>query len=232
MQRSSVVKFLYSGAPLAALSLLVSPMAHASITIYSQPTQFPDNAYYASQSPFATTYDNFTLPGSASVTGLTWVGEFFNPSTHAPITSFTISFYGDNAGVPGTQLFTDTIAGDANETYIGLGENNDGLDPGYSYSTDLDSAFSVDAGTTYWLSIVPDLSFPPQWAWDSGSGGDGLSYQIFEGTDYPRQTDDTFSLTGTVPEPSPVSGILIGALGLSCLAAIRFRKRSQTSPSH
>ena len=221
MLRSRVVSFLCVGAPLTALSLFANPTAHASITLYSQPTSFPHNAYYASQNSFATDYDDFTLAQTGTITGVDWTGEFFHPPTTATIDSFTISFYGDNAGIPGTQLFTDTIPGDANAVSLGPGDNND--QPGYSYSTNLDSPFVADAGTKYWMSIAANFPLGPQWAWDSGTGGDGVSYQVFLGTGIPRTTDDAFTLIGTVPEPSPVYAMLLGALGLTSLAAIRHR---------
>ena len=222
MHRLRVLTIVCVGAPLAAMSLFAVTAAQATITLYSQPTNFPNNSYYASQNSFTTDYDDFTLAQNSTITGVNWTGEFFNPPTTATINSFTIAFYQDNSGVPGTQLFTDTIPGDANAVSLGPGNNNH--QPGYDYSTNLDSPFVANAGTKYWLSIAANFPVYPQWAWDSGTGGDGVSYQIFLGTDYPRTTDDAFTLIGTVPEPSPISGIIVGAVGLSFLAVLRRRK--------
>ena len=54
--------------------------------------------------------------------------------------------------------------GTANETFIA---NVNGF-PFYLYWLDLPDIV-VQPGT-YWVSVVPDLAFPPQWGWTSGTG--------------------------------------------------------------
>ncbi len=167
---------------------------------------------------FATAYDNFTLPSLSSVATVSWVGEYFN-GTIAPISGFTLQFYSDNAGIPGASVYSTFIAGTANETDIG----GTGLgDEAYSYSANLGTAFTALGGVQYWLSIVPDLGFPPQWGWSTGTGGDGASYQVFLGTGAAKTGDLTFELDG-LAIPEPLTFGLIG-FGLAGIALVKFRR--------
>ena len=88
----------------------------------------------------------------------------------------------------------------------------------------LSSAFNAAAGTEYWLSVYPDLGFPPQWGWSSGTGGDGISYQDFFGSRSQLGVDMAFDLTGNAaatPEPTT-----IGLAGSALLALILRRRKS------
>src|SRR5262249_39629603 len=118
----------------------------------------------------------------------------------------------DNSGVPGSVLATTTVSGTANET--SLGNDNVG-DPLFSYSANLSTAFNAAAGTQYWLSIVPDVGFPPQWGWETGPGGDAQAYQAFFGTGGSILSDVAFTLNGTnaVPEPSTLVLSSLGGVG-------------------
>lgn len=200
--------------------------AWADPILYSQPSDFPGGTVFASQNDtgggfgnFATVYDDFILPGNDLVTDVHWQGGFFNPG-HGTITAFTVAFYADNAGQPGAALLTQTIAGNANETFVG----NQFFGPVYDYSVVLTTPFATAAGTQYWMSIVPTTNFPPQWGWHTGTGGDGIGYQDFFGTRSPTGTDFAFALTG-VPEPATLA--LVG-LGLVSLAVHRSRRRRQS----
>jgi hypothetical protein len=188
--------------------------------IYVQPTDF--NGAFASQNDttggfgnFATAFDNFTLGGSYSLNSVQWVGSYFNPSTLAPITGFTVSFYADSGGAPGALLWTSgDVAGNAGETFIGFDLGNN---PTYAYSMGV--SFAAAGGTTYWLSIVPDLGFPPQWGWETGVGGDGAAYQCFLGSCGAVSSDLAFALS--TPEPSSMVFLATGLVALG----IRVRNR-------
>jgi PEP-CTERM motif len=206
------------GAAVMAMGLVVSVPVQADVTLYNQPTDF--NGALASQNDttggngnFATVYDNFTLGASSTIDGVTWVGSYFNPPTPGTITSFDVSFYSDSSGTPGALLGVTTISGNASETSLGI--DNAG-DPVFAYSAAV-TPFSALAGTQYWLSIVPSLGFPPQWGWETGTGGDGASYQVFFGSGATTGVDQAFTLignVGAVPEPSTLVMLSIGSVTL------------------
>jgi hypothetical protein len=203
------------GAAAMVMGFAISAPARADSILYNQPTDL--NGAYASQNDtsggngnFATSYDNFTLGTAATIDSVAWVGSYFNPPTPGTITSFAVSFYGDSSGTPGTLLATTNISGNANETFLAI---DNGGDPAYTYSGSV-TPFSVAAGTQYWISIVPSIGFPPQWGWETGTGGDGAAYQVFFGAGSPLPNDLAFTLFSTVPEPSTLVLGSIGALGL------------------
>ncbi|WP_228021145.1 PEP-CTERM sorting domain-containing protein [Microcystis sp. LEGE 08355] len=202
----------------ATLAILTPFQAAQASVIFSQAADFPSGNVLASQNDtnsfgnFATVYDNFSFSSDNLVDGVDWVGGYFNGSP-AAISSFALSIFGNNAGQPGSLLFSETITGNAGETFIGT--DNNGF-PVYSYSANLTNTFLAQAGATYWLAIVPSLGFPPQWGWYTSSQGDGVSYQDFLGSRSQLDTDFAFSLTGErVPEPSAILGLLgLGLLGI------------------
>ena len=157
---------------------------------------------------FATVYDDFTLGSAATITGVSFTGGYFNPPTQGMITAFTVQFYSDAAGQPGSSIYSVFVPGDGGESCGG----------GVICTYDLATSFTAAAGVQYWLSIVPDIAFPPQWGWAFGTGGDATAYQDFFGTRSQIGTDFAFTLTGAgVPEPATWAMMLIGfgAIGYS-----------------
>jgi hypothetical protein len=200
------------------------PFSSPSTLVYFQNPDF--NGANSSQNDttvggfglFAQVYDNFTLGGTTSLSSVQWVGSYFNPATQGPITAWTLQIYGDSGGQPGTLLYNTNVGGTAGETFIGL--DNVG-DPTYLYTLAVN--FSAAAGTQYWLSVYPDLAFPPQWGWETATGGDGVSYQDFFGSRTQLAADEAFALFAGTTTPEPGTLVLLGS-GILGLAGTLRRK--------
>jgi hypothetical protein len=216
-------------ASLAALLLLLAaaPLFATEVQVY---VQNPDYlSLIASQNDtstggfgsFATAYDNFTLASATNINLIYWAGGYFNPQSQGPITTWAVNFYADSTGQPGALISSFSVAGNANETFV----QNDVLgDPVYFYNTAIN--FNAAAGTQYWVSVVPDLAFPPQWGWTSSSTGDGISYQDFFGTRSVNPSDLAFALytqQTTVPEPGSLMLLGTGIVGIAGMLRHKFK---------
>jgi hypothetical protein len=127
---------------------------------------------------FAQSYSKFSFTLGALITGVKWTMTI-GPLGEAHVATFKVAFMADNAGVPGTQLQTQTFTQiQANETLLGTS----GTTAAFSYSATLTTPFISDCATTFWLFVQANGVFPPQYGWSKSATASGVSYQVFFGT--------------------------------------------------
>jgi hypothetical protein len=208
------------------IALVCTAVGNAQADTYTQGYD-PSGAMFASQNDsgqfgsFAAAFDSFRFANSVNIDTVSWVGGYWNGTAPGNITAFTLQFLADDAGKPGTLLASYSLPGNANEN---------ALDPAssvYSYGENLSTPFLASANIDYWLSIVPDVAYPPQWGWHAGSGGDGAAYQRFNlntPPEGPLDYDLAFSVSGqasSVPDASSTLALL--SLAAASLEGMRRR---------
>lgn len=219
MTKGTIRSLLFAGTIVAAASV-----ASADPIVYDNGGAYTGNAF---SSQFDTAYpfeshvaDDFSLASNYIVTGVNWVGQYWNPGTPHNATAFNILFFADNGsgtapvGGPGSQFASFTVPiGSISVTSMG-GDVE-------SYSAGLGAGVALNAGTTYWISIQSVSDFPPQWGWGSNGAGNAVQGFPLLGTPYwsPLAEGAVFSLEGIIPAPGAVA-----LLGMGGLMAARRRR--------
>jgi len=205
---------------IAGGALAMACATHAAI-LFSQPYDGLGNLY-ASQNDtnsggygqFAQVWDDFTLSSASNLNGVAWTGGYYNPASPAAISQFFLGIYADAAGTPGALMAFGNFAGNAGENCGG------GAICTYSVSF---GNYLVGAGT-YWVSLVPDIGYPPQWGWATSATGTNNAVQAFFGTTTSIGANMAFDIMGApVPEPETYALMLAGLGGLALAA----RRRKQ-----
>ena len=177
------------------------------------------NAYTSDINNLYQVYDNFTGISSDIVT-IDWWGAtllyngVWSVCTENP-KSFEISFFQDNAGAPGTLVYSFTVSVTGQAT----GQTIAGF-PIYKFSADLPVA--VTGLTNGWVSIFGAPAGSCSFLWEESDTGDNIAFQNASSIG----TDLSFCLYGETPSiPLSNWALVIGLLLISGFIVVRFRTK-------
>lgn len=170
--------------------------------------------------------DSFIPSMTAEVDSLTvWGSYLYYGAPYASGTNRTyrVRLFADGGSKPGASLFDQTLQGTLTQTATNVTDfSNDRL---YSIAFSLANAPVVEAGTTYWLSVIEPVSIA-SFRWHTSNTGPGSSGgSSSNGTNWVStntRPDAAFVLSGQ-PVPEPASMLI---LGLGAAALVRRRKAS------
>lgn len=227
---------LLSNAPLRAADVFAKPPASpASLNAASWvPPDGSDSDWYL--------WDDFTLAQTQTITEVRWRGGYVYGAMYGGhVSGFKLAFFDSIAGgfqpvitaLPDQDDLETVIAkfhvvGNAGETPAGT---FNGLVM-YDYRYKLPQPVTLQGGVKYWLRVVGEQAVLPDWAWASGSGGNGSHFRFSTGmsmfqnaphdmafTLVAQWADLGSSLAGTAGSPRLTgSGTL--AAGSSCSLAL------------
>ena len=118
--------------------------------------------------------DNFILLTNTAINQVTWYG-FYGTDLDPAITSlsFDIHFFDDNAGLPGSELYSQTFLASIQDSGFQVMNSDNTYYNGriiYQFRANLSPTFSATAGKKFWIEIAENDSLTPavgdtQWIW-------------------------------------------------------------------
>jgi hypothetical protein len=171
----------------AVSSTILALAPAASAQEYYRQNPINQGGGYASQDArnpggigwFAEVADNFPGQSGWNINHVEfWGGYVADPATPGNTRGFTIRFYTDNDGHPGTRIYEQDVM-TFRETQYYLSAPIPPTWPngyaGYHYEVELPAAFSITTSGQYWVSVVAILDRggvgvnEPQWGWVQAS---------------------------------------------------------------
>lgn len=209
---------------------LLSATAGAQVLAYSQPNDNPDGPYsdgVPGQYWSTRIADDFVLTDSVNrrIVGVTWWGspEGVSYFDLEPFSGWTVKFYEDDNGLPGTLVYDETFAkDDTNPVPTGNYNMNGGAE--YEQVVTLSTPVTLAVDQTYWISIggvaLPGHEQDDGWEWSRNyfQGNDLSAADYFDGNGYAARVGDTaFALWGEPAGGCPHPGCDPGDLNDDCV---------------
>ena len=211
---------------LAAVVALAAE-SRAQSVVYSQPNDNPNGPYsdgVPGQFWSTRIADNFVLsdPVNRRITEVSWWGSPEGMS-HFELTNWTdwvVRFYEDEAGLPGAELYSETVPLEQTD-YVWTGNYN--MDGGKEYMQTLELAtpLTLYVDEPYWLSVgaVAIAPYEDGWRWSLNyyDGDNAMAADYFDGSGYsPRTGDVAFELVGGPASGCPRPGCEPGDIDGDC----------------
>lgn len=228
---------LYQQQPMQRLSFVLSLLVLGGVSasadvLLNQPLLFSDgrtSQVFGPNNGFLT-WDRIQVAQNSYVHEVSWVGGFFGGGGAQPPTpgadTWTFRVASDNGGVPGA--ITDTLTvpfADASLQFLGNGTLGGSPAGFYRLHVTLPVSLFLSGGSPQWFTIFAAGSGPSAFAWISGSGGDGVSKQLYLGNGvYSNYTDRAMTLSGTAAVPEPSEFLLLSGVGAALGLGARLRR--------
>ncbi|GJM23977.1 MAG: hypothetical protein DHS20C16_03920 [Phycisphaerae bacterium] len=140
-----------------------------------------------------TSADDFTPLVSGQLTSLCWWGAY-QPIPGPFPDAFTVTYYADNAGVPGDIVGGPFVQASGTLTVKGPVDSGElilNVAPIFEYKAS-HAPVNVAGGNCYWIEIKNDLAGGANWFWEDGANGNGSNLDDGNGIGPPdgyEQTD-------------------------------------------